>query len=246
MKLNTFLTTLSMLLLGGCSGPTYNVTVDSICSSFAAEKNKFVLIPANKDCEESNLQYMEFAAYTENTLTDIGFEKASSIDKANIAILLSYGISDPKFYEYTYSTPVWGQTGVSSSNTYGSINTYGNCATYSQNTSYTPQYGIIGSTTHTGIGVSYVRHFILNGIDLEKYREEGKVHDLRRTTAISSGPSGDLRRVFPVLLGASKKYIASNTGQELNISLKETDQEVLGVKGVKTKVHGFATNVYSY
>ena len=213
MKLKNIPVILISLFLGGCGGTVYHVTVESISSASALEKNKFVIIPANENCEETDLQYLEFASYTENVLQDVGFEKAPSIDEANIAILLTYGISDPKIYEYTYSTPVWGQTGVSASTTYGNINTYSNGATYSQNTTYTPEYGIIGSTTHTGIGVTYFRHFALNGIDLEKYRDTGKSQELW-ITKTSLGESGDLRKVFPYLLSASKGYIGSSTGEK--------------------------------
>ena len=40
--------------------------------------------------------------------------------------------------------PVYGQTGISSSNTFGTINTFGNTSTYSGSTYYTPSYGITG------------------------------------------------------------------------------------------------------
>lgn len=230
MKFKYLIMLLFSLLLGGCGRTVYNVTVDSISSSTAFEKNKFVLIPGNENCEETNLQYLEFATYTENTLENIGFVKASCRDEANVAILLTYGISDPNFYEYTYSIPVWGQTGISASNTYGNLNTYNNGATYSQNTTYTPQYGIIGSTTHKGIGVTYFRHLALCGFDLEKYRDTGKAQELWLTKATSSGESGDLREVFPYLLGASKRYIATNTKKKINMQLLENDKTVQEIK----------------
>jgi hypothetical protein len=92
------------------------------------------------------------------------------------------------------------------------------------------QYGIIGSTTHTGIEISYLRHFALNGIDLEKYRVTGKTQELWLITATSSGASGDLRKAFPYLLFAAKKYIASNTGEKIKVVVNEDDENVLEMK----------------
>ncbi|CRX37966.1 hypothetical protein [Estrella lausannensis] len=225
---NLFMVFMSILICG-CSTP-FNVTVDSISSPIAIEKNKFIIIPGNKDVDENNLQYAEFSAYTEKVLESIGFEKVSNPEDADVGIFLSYGVSDPKFYEYTYSTPIWGQTGVAQSNTYGSVTRYGNCATYSQNTTYTPQYGVIGSQTNVGVGVVYFRNLTLEGVDLEKFRENGKVYDLWKTAAISNGESGDLRYVFPYMLVASKNFIRTNSLQKVNIQIAKDNHEVEELK----------------
>lgn len=218
-------------LLSGCFGPMVNVSVDSISmSTYKKAKNKYFLLPGNKDCSISDLQFNEFAAYTDKVLQNEGFAKVTKLDDADIAILLTYGISDPQVYQYSYSVPILGQTGIASSNTQGSVNTFGKTAIYSQSTSYTPSYGIVGSSTKVRTGILYARHLALSGYDLENFKKTRELKDVVEvwsTKASSVGESGDLRRIFPVLLAASQEYIAINTGKNIDCELRESDKRVL-------------------
>ena len=115
-------------------GPQFHVNVDSISAPEATSKTKYILLPGVKGVEAGDLQYREYAAYVERALISKGYTKASSFAEADIAIFLGYGIGDPETHQFTYSLPTYGQTGVLSSNTYGTVNTYGNTATYSGTT----------------------------------------------------------------------------------------------------------------
>lgn len=206
---------------------SFNVSVDSICTSSAREKKTYVLLPGNKDGKISDLQFQEFAAYTENALNAQGFKKGSSIDDAEVAILLCYGISDPQLYEYTYSVPIYGQTGVSSSTTSGTVNSFGRSVIYSENTNYTPSYGVVGSSTHVETGVVFARYMVISGVDLEQFKKTGKIEDAQEiwsTKVNSVGASGDLREIFPVLLVASQKHIADNTGKKIFYNIREDEE----------------------
>ncbi len=103
-----------------------------------------------------------------------------------------------------------GKTGVSSSNTYGTVSTYGNTATVNSTTTYTPTYGVTGSTTHTGTYTTFTRYMFIDALDLNEYKKTEKQKQIWKTTVISTGSSGDLRRVVPVLVAASKPYVAKN------------------------------------
>jgi hypothetical protein len=173
-----------------------------------------------------------------------GFFPAVSFDKANVVIFLSYGIGDPQEHQFSYSVPVWGQTGVSSSSTYGSmnthgsLNTFGNYGSYQGNTSfsstttYTPSYGITGFTSHIGSYKTYFRFMLLDAYDLNEYKSSKKEVQLWKTTVTSTGRSGDLRRVFPILVAASKKHIGKNTGKKIQVALQDNDKSVIEIKGV--------------
>ncbi len=218
----------SLFIFSGCANyRSFNVNVDSICNSSACLKKTYILLPGNKDGKVSDLQFQEFATYTEKALNAQGFRKAPSIDEAELAIILSYGISDPQSYEYTYSVPVYGQTGVSSSKTSGSVYSYGNSASYSQNTDYTPSYGVVGATTHVGTAVVFARYMVISGVDLEQFKKTGKIEDAQEiwsTKANSIGASGDLREIFPILLIASQNHIAENTGKKISYSIREDEE----------------------
>jgi len=219
-------------LVGCATAPRYYVNVDSICAPAADLKKKYILLSGLKDIGPTNLQFQEYAGYVHKGLDSMGFVKADRFEDANVAIFLAYGIGDPQEHQYTYSLPVWGQTGVSSSTTYGTLSTYGGYGSYQSFTTYTPRYGIKGYTTHTGRYTIYFRFFVLDAVDLEEYKRSQEVVQVWRTSVTSTGRSGDLRQVFPVLVAASKPYIGTNTGKKVKVTLTENDKAVVEIKGL--------------
>jgi len=227
---------LGILILHGCAGitpPSFIVNVDSLGN--AKGNTTYILLPANKGVEVNDLQFKEYATYVNRALSKKGFSLTGSFQKANVAIFLGYGIGDPKEHQYTYSIPTWGQTGVSSSYTTGMVSSFGDYGSYSGTTTYTPTYGITGSTTQLGSYITYFRFMFLNAVDLDEYKKSKKQVQLWKTTVTSSGSSSDLRRVFPILVAASKDYIATNTGKKVQITLLEEDAQVLEIKGIVKK-----------
>jgi hypothetical protein len=221
-----------ILLLFGCAtNPRVNVKVDSLASHETQEKLNYIMLSGNKDATPNDLQFQEFAAYLARALDSRGFVYAQNSEDADLAILLSYGIGEPQTNNYTYSLPVWGQTGVSSAYTYGTASAYGNTATYSGTTTYEPTYGITGYTTHTGSKTTYFRYVVITGYDYEVFKETDKEIQLWQTKITSVGESGDLRQVFPILIGAAVPYIAKNTGKKVPVTLYESDNIVKVVKG---------------
>ena len=224
------------LLMSGCATtqpeqPRFFVSVDTIGGA-TAEKNLYILLPGNKDTKAEDLQFKEYATYVKRALSNQGFVPAESFEKANIAIFLVYGIGDPKESQYSYALPTWGQTGVSSSNTSGTVSSYGGYSSYSGTTSYTPTYGVTGSTTQIGSYTTYFRFMVLDAVDLDEYKKSKKEVQIWKTTVTSAGSSGDLRRIFPVLVAASQQYVGKNTGQKVKVDLYEEDERVIQIKGI--------------
>ncbi len=225
-----------LIILNGCGiGPTFHIDVDSLRATTSVPGNKYILLPGNKGILKNDLQYQEFARYTNRALRLKGYHQSNNIHEADIAIVLEYGIGEPKTEHYTYSTPTWGQTGVSSSNTNARITAYNNTANYSATTTYTPTYGVTGSKTHSGTKVSYFRFMRLTALDTHEYKIMDRVVSVWETTVTSSGSSGDLRQVFPILVAASIPYIGGNTGKKVRVRITESDQQVDIIKGIQTK-----------
>ncbi len=238
MKLKIVIISLwfSVLLLSGCANmrpPTFYVNVDSIGD--AGSNKTYILLPGNKDTKPSSLQFQEYARYVNRALQEKGFIQAETLQEANVAIFLGYGIGDPQEHQYTYSLPTWGQTGVLSSYTTGTVSSYGGYGMYSGTTTYTPTYGVTGSTTHSGSYVTYFRFMLLDAVDLDEYRKSQKEVQLWKTIVTSTGTSGDLRRVFPILVAASKNYIGTNTGKKVKVKLLEEDAQVKAIKGIEVE-----------
>ncbi|KPW03541.1 hypothetical protein [Pseudoalteromonas sp. P1-11] len=221
-------------LLAGCAAtgqPTFYVSVDSLAASVASTKKTYLLIPGNEGVSRNDLQFQEYENYLKRVLNGKGYIAASSRDEADVAIVLSYGIGDPQTHQYSYSLPTWGQTGVSSANTYGTATTYGNRTSVNATTTYTPTYGVTGSTTHTGTRTTFFRYALITGYDYTAFKDSKKEVQIWKTTISSTGSSGDLRRVFPILMAASEPYMATNTGQKIPVSLYESDNAVKVIKG---------------
>jgi len=122
--------------------------------------------------------------------------------------------------------PIYGQTGFESVTIFGG--SYGTSGT----TIYSPTYGIRDYKTESGSYTTYFRFMILDAYDLDAFRERKEVIQLWKTTATSTGSSGDLRQVFPILVAASKYYLGSNTGKKLKVIVQENDKVVLEIKGI--------------
>lgn len=241
MKSNIFITVILAAIfssLSGCASmqPTsFSVSVDSLASPEAKAKKRYILMPGGKGVDASDLEFQEFSKQVEVALTEQGFTKASEFNQADIAIFLAYSIGDPKTYQYTYSVPTWGQTGVSSSRTYGTVSSYGGTGTYSGTTTYTPNYGITGSTTHVGTNTVYSRFLMLNAYDAPTFVIDEKMLQVWKTSVVSTGSSGDLRLVFPYLVAAMSPYVGTNTGRRVEVKIPANDPRIQTIRGTQSK-----------
>jgi hypothetical protein len=221
---------LSLITLHGCGPyiPSFDIKVDAIKSENASKKKQYVLSPA--DGKTFDLQFMEFEKYIDIVLQESGFIKVSDIGKANTMIVLRYG-SDRSTYQYNYSRPVFGQTGVSSSNSYGTVSACSNTATYSNQTTYTPSYGVIGYSNGVRTAENFFCYLLLDAFDVSKGVGNGSYESLWTVKVYNKNDfCGDLRRLFPVMLAAAQPYIADSTGKEVCLELKETDERVQKLK----------------
>ncbi len=236
MRLTLMVVSILLSFSSGCAlGPSYRIEIDSISVSNPEFKTRYVLFSGIKDTGEDDLQYQEYAVYIERALGSQGYVKAERSEEADIAIFLGYGISDPATHQETHSSPVYGQTGISQKNTSGTVSGYGDTATYSSTTDYTPTYGVIGSKSYTETYTTYVRYMFMLAFDLGEYRRTNKEKEIWKTTVTSAGSSDDLREIFPVLVAASRPYIATSTKRKVSVYLNENDKSVLEVKGIQAK-----------
>jgi hypothetical protein len=222
------------VLLAGCAttpqAQQFLVRIDSLARADSLNKRVYVLLPGNKGTNVGDLQFQEYAAYVHRALAARGLIHGSRIDTADIVVFLSYGIGDPQTHYYTYSLPVWGQTGYSGSTTSGTVNTFGGYGTYSTTTTYTPTYGVTGYSTQLGATTTYFRFIVLDAYDLDAYKRDKKLAQVWRSAVTSTGTSDDLRRVFPIMVAGSAHYFGTNPGRKIEIVLDENHQAVRYIK----------------
>jgi hypothetical protein len=246
---------LASLLVSGCltsstdkageNTPSYTVVLDGITNPNLTEWKTFTIFPMDKDVSPADLQFREYAGYVSRALLSLGYKEVNDQTNCDALILLNYGISAPEEREYSYNQPVFGQTGVSSVSTMGNVHGLSGHKVadaitggpgFSSTTTYTPSYGITGFTQESETFVTYQRHVsfyavkpMLSGAS-EADRLYWKLH------IASSGSSGDLRRVFPVMIAAARDYLGKNTYGQIEVSIKDTDPKIIEIKGLSSNV----------
>lgn len=214
-----------------------DVSVDGLAAPSASAKRTFFVVPLSAEVRDGDLQFQEYASYVERALIERGFARADTSDVANVVIALGYGIGDPQTLSVTKTIPIFGQTGVSSSRTYGTVTPgVGGGASYSGTTYNTPQFGITGFAERTETATYYMRYIQLTGFDWVEFKASQRQVELWKTTITSAGYSNDLRMVFPMMIGAAMPHLAENTGQKLELQIGDTHEALAVVRGLPPTV----------
>lgn len=171
---------------------------------------------SEKGIETDQFEAREFFNHVERALSVKGLVRVPTPDQAQVIIFVGYGIGAPKEQIATYSVPTFGQTGVMSAHTFGTVSSYG---TISATTTYTPSYGITGSMSHAYSYETYDRWLRLSAVDGPQLKL-GKVQDIWRVDVKSTGSSGDLRQIFPIMAFVASKYVAIDTGKAVRTKTK--------------------------
>lgn len=209
------------LLLAGCASmgkPDISVSVNSLAApeAVAAKPFTYVLTPGQEGVTVGDLQFQEFSRYVERALSTQGLRRTSDPEQAEVVILLSYAIGDPKTFQSQVSIPVFGQTGISSINTVGTISG----GTYRSTTTATPTYGVTGYNQVQTSNTYYMRNARLTAYKKEEI-EKKTLNQFWKVSIASAGQSGDLRYIFPYLITAALPYIGKNSGQAVTVQMPQ-------------------------
>jgi hypothetical protein len=216
-------------LYSGCVR-SYLVHIDSISDRTAQVNKVYQILPGNKDTGANDLQFKEFAGYLVKTLSIQGYRLAGAEEKAEMEIYLSYGMGEPEKHTYSYSEPVWGQTGAEIYSQSTQVNNPDNSTSQQSMTYVEPQYGVTGYTTQTGEYTSYKKYAIIDAYDIKNGVAGQKLKEIWKTSVSSSGKTKDLRKIFPALMAASVKYIGENTGEEISVNIGEDSETLKAIK----------------
>jgi hypothetical protein len=221
------------LLFSGCAR-YYIISIDSINNREIPVNKTYIITAGNKDTSAADLQFQEYARFLSKALSLLGYTLAATPKLAAIEIYLSYGVGEPESQVYSYAEPVWGQLRTDV-NTYTTETTYtspsgGDTKAYNSTTRIDPEYGVTGYTTKTGVYTAYNKFIIMDAYDIKTKQKDNKLKHLWKTSVSSTGMSKDLRKLFPLMIAAAKKYIGANTGEELEIQYPEESEEVKNLK----------------
>jgi uncharacterized protein DUF4136 len=184
------------VLLVGLSGCTHLRSQVAVFHQLPKDVSgtTYAMIPFKE--QEGSLEHKAYEEAVRQELNAKGFRE-TTVNQAQVAVFLAYGIDTGR--EVVSSYPIIGQTGVSSSSTYGTIQNYGRYGAYSGTTTYTPTYGVVGTgvTSQT----QYTRVFRLDIVDKQALAE-GNTKKLYEGKVVSSGYSGQLATVLPTMVKA--------------------------------------------
>jgi len=206
-NISTILTiAMSILFLSGCAG---FVKSDVAVFHQLGEKpapTKYIFVPLKG--QENSLEYKTYKELIRKQLSKYQYKEVDASENPDVVIAFSYGIDSGT--EKLASVPIFGQTGVSSSSTFGTLSTYGNYGTYSGTTTYTPTYGIVGSST---VSITEFSRGLWLYIVEAKSVGTKNLNILYEGSVKSSGSSSQLSRVMPAMVEALFKKFPGKSGE---------------------------------
>lgn len=215
----------------GCATEKYTCSVNAIASTDSLPSKTYVILSGTEGVRVDDLQFMEFARYVDRALQMRGYMKVRDLRDAGYAIFLSYFIGDPQTHVSTYLIPHIGQTGIASSSSVGTLYNFGNYGVYSGTTTYQPSYGISGYSTGLRTTTTYTHVMSLAAVDVNYFRTTNQIRNPWLLAVASTGPSPDLRRIFPVMIAAAQPYVGRNSGGKIvDVALADGDEAVVAIR----------------
>ena len=164
--------------------------------------------------QDGSLEHRAYEDMVRQHLSKRGFREVP-VAQADLAVFLSYEIDNGR--EVISSYPLFGQTGVASSYTYGNVyRSYGGSASYSGTTTYTPTYGIVG--TGTTSGTVFTRKVQLDMLT-RPLLDQDKVSKVYEGRVVSSGSSSQLNLVMPYLIESLFQEFPGNSSTTKTVTL---------------------------
>lgn len=199
------------LILSGCGAVIHsNVSVfHNLPKNDSQPKVEYSFLKL--EGQENSLEYDTYQLKIKNHLINNNFIEN---ENSNLLISIQYGINNGK--EKMGSTPIFGQTGVSSSYTSGTVTSYGGgYGSYSGATTYTPTYGVVGSSSHSYTEYTRYLNMYMYDKSSKKVVYEGKV--------VSSGSTGQLLPVIDEMMEALFKNFPGESGKSYSIEVSSVE-----------------------
>lgn len=202
----------ALLLMAACATTPrpmqIRAQVDALAVNDANAKHRFVILPANKELNPQDLQFIEFKGYVEKALKNRGYIKTEILSDADVVLFLSYGVGEPQMQQYAYDVPIWDDFGY---------------YPYSRRYRFYPRatYGFMGYTQQIETYTVFRRYLVLEAYDMDAYLNQKTPIQHWKVSVQSLGQSNDLRQVFPYLVTAMQPHMGSNTGHMLTVDIDE-------------------------
>jgi hypothetical protein len=171
-----------------CASRPVESTIETHHRLSAADLGKRVIVLPAQEEKAGTLEFAAYAKFVEDGFRREGFQVVPLGEPAELIALFGYGIDQGRDELYSYAIPQVGQTGVQSSQMFGTVQSYGHGSTYSGTTTHTPSYGITGWTPRVGTRRLYTRAMALHIYDISQGDEPVKVYESVVTRSVIRYP----------------------------------------------------------
>jgi len=192
-----------LMAVAGCADaptgpPAAKVRLTAFSADAPTVTNRRVFVSALDRAQLGTLEFESHRRIASNELRSNGALIVESEREAQLVALVDFRIDSGRTEQRIFSTPVFGQTGVSSATTFGGV------------TTFQPSFGVVGSQTHSINERIFTRH---GAFDL--YEKTGttlkKVYEVRTTSEGTCGqPAVMARTILPVLFGSFPRRDATD------------------------------------
>ncbi len=212
-------------ILAGCAAP-FSASISGFSRPDAQLYKRFFLLPSESGLTVNDLQFQEAARYVSNALASKGYREVSNLSECDLVVFIQYGIGSPQTFTQNYSVPIIGQTGGGTS--FVTATSYGRLGpqTITGTVTQPVTYGVTGYQAGSISQTLYGRWLRLDAIDYAEFVRSKNVKSVWETRIVSVGSSGDLRRVIPVMVAAAGSYLAENTMQSIEVTIREDDERI--------------------
>ena len=183
---------LSLISLAGCGTPPLQGSVSRF-HVLSASPQTYVVIPERD--QGDSLEFRSYANLVRQALQARGWREGT-MATADVAVFFQYSISQGRQVAFSY--PIFGQVPTGTSTTTGTVSTYGNTSNIYATTTRQSTTGVVGS----GVGsrTEFDRALRVLMFSLPTYRSTQKMERVYEGEIRSSGSTGDLPTVMPVLV----------------------------------------------
>lgn len=200
--------------LAGCANQRPTVTVQALADPTSQSLRRYVLYPGNQGANATDLEFRTYAEQVSNMMGVRGYTMVGAPEQADLLVTLKYSTSGPHTTTTTSAMPMWGQTGYSSAQTYGTVGPGGN---YSSTTNFTPTYGVTGYMPITSSHTFYAHAVRLTAFGRNPTSQE--IQEMWNVTGSGISNHGDLRGDFWAFMQAMAPYVGL-TQHEIDVPIE--------------------------
>jgi hypothetical protein len=211
----------------------YVVSVSTLTDPDSSPRETFVILPSAQASDTNDLQFREVRNYLKRALISRGLVPTDGRATPQLAIFVAYGIGEPRTQTYSYSFPVWGRLPGSTTNVTATTTGNSGSSTTTGTATTQPTSGIVGNASGTSSVTTYTRYMLIQAVDIGLYQQTQVFREAWRTNIISTGTSGDLRVILPVLVAAAVPYLGTQTTHAIEVKLKDSDSRLTAIRGHK-------------